>query len=75
MNVNERIRQYIKENGMNIRFVAKRAGYDYQKLTRQLGNKQNITTDEYEQICRDGLKVDPAYFFDPKFLDSKNKSA
>lgn len=75
MNMNQRIRHYIKSNGMTFTFVANRAGIDVKKFSRFMSNKQPMTTDEYEKICRDGLQIDPKYFFDKKFLDSRNKTA
>lgn len=75
MNVNQRIRHYIKSNGMTFTFVADRAGCDIKKFSRFMSDKQKMTTDEYEKICREGLRIEPAYFFSPKFLETKNKSA
>lgn len=74
MNMNERIRQFIKKNGWTYTFVANRANYDVKKLSRQLGNKQSITTDEYEQICK-GLLVEPSLLYKEKFLETQNISA
>lgn len=74
MRMNDRIRQFIKENGWTYTFVAKRANYDLKKLSRQMNNKQPITTDEYEQICK-GLMIDPSLLYEKKFLETKNKSA
>ncbi|MFB7817385.1 helix-turn-helix domain-containing protein [Paenibacillus chitinolyticus] len=73
--MNMRIRNYIEENGMTFTFVANRSNIDIKKFSRIMNDKQKIDTDEYERICRLGLKVDPSYFFNQKFLDSKNKSA
>jgi|HigsolmetaAR203D_1030402.scaffolds.fasta_scaffold11786_6 hypothetical protein len=75
MNMNQRIRHYIKSNGMTFTFVAERAGIDIKKFSRFMNDKQVMTMDEYETICREGLRLDPAYFFDKKFLESRNKSA
>jgi transcriptional regulator with XRE-family HTH domain len=71
MEMNERIRRYIKSNGWTYTFVAKRAGYDFKKLCRQMRNQQAIDTDEYEKLCK-GLLVDPTFFYEDKFLVSKN---
>lgn len=75
MKINERVRQYIKENGMTFTFVADRSKIDIKKFSRFMNDKQPMTTDEYETICRKGLNVDPGIFFKEKFLDSKNKTA
>lgn len=75
MKINERVRKYIKDNGMTFTFVADRAKIDIKKFSRFMNDKQPMTTDEYETICRIGLNVDPGIFFKEKFLDSKNKTA
>lgn len=75
MNMNQRIRHYIKSNGMTFTFVAERAGIDIKKFSRLMNNKQQMTTDEYENICRKGLRLEPSFFFDEQFLDTKNKPA
>lgn len=74
MNMNKRIRQFIKDSGWSYTFVANRAEYDLKKLSRQLNNKQSITTDDYEQICK-GLNVEPSFLFQEKFLETKNETA
>lgn len=73
--MNDRIRNYIKENGMTYTFVAKRANIDIKKFSRLMNNKQHLKAEEYERICRDGLGVDPSFFFSEKFLDIKTNSA
>lgn len=75
MSMNQRIRQYIKSNGMTFKFVADRSGIDVQKFSRFMNDKQAMTVDEYEKICRDGLRLEPSYFFEKKFLETRNKSA
>jgi transcriptional regulator with XRE-family HTH domain len=74
MDINLRIRKYIKKNGMSFTFVANRAGFDIKKFSRFMSNKQLMTTDEYEKVCKDGLRVDPTLFFKDEVLESKNVS-
>lgn len=74
MNMNLRIRKYIKKNGMTFTFVADRSGFDIKKFSRFMSNKQPMTTEEYELICRKGLEVDPMYFYKEKVLETKNVS-
>lgn len=74
MNINLRIRNYIKKNGMSFSFVADRSGFNIKKFSRFMSNKQPMTTDEYEKVCKDGLKLDPTYFYKSDVLDSKNAS-
>jgi len=70
--MNQRIRHYIKSNGMTFTFVAKRAGIDIKKFSRFMNDKQQMTIDEYEIICKEGLRVDPSFFHKEKFLETKN---
>lgn len=72
MRTNQNIRDYIKDNGMTYSFVARRSGIDIKKFSRYMSLKQPLTTDEYELICKDGLRVDPSYFFQKKFLETQN---
>lgn len=74
MNMNQRIRHYIENNGLKFRYVAKASGIDEKKFSRMMNNNQKIVTDEYEMICK-ALNVEPTYFFKSKFLETKNKSA
>jgi transcriptional regulator with XRE-family HTH domain len=70
---NDRIRQYIKSNGLIFGHVADKAGIKYQRFSRIMNNKTEISVDEYERICSAlGVKLD---FFQKKFLESKNISA
>lgn len=71
MGANERIRQYIEQNGITYSFVANRAGIEKSKFSRFMTCKQPMTTDEYEAICK-GLRVDPAFFYGKKFLETQN---
>lgn len=74
MRVNKQIRDYIESNGLKFSFVAEKSGFTIQKFSRFMNCKQPLTTEEYEQICKEGLNVDPSLFFQKKFLESKNAS-
>lgn len=74
MNINIRIRNYIKKNGMSFSFVADRSGFNIKKFSRFMSNKQPMTTDEYEKVCKEGLLLDPTFFYKQDILDSKNVS-
>lgn len=74
MEVNQRIRNYIKGNGKTFTHVATKAGIDIKKFSRMMTCKQPIDTDEYESICN-ALELEPGYFFQQKFLETKNKTA
>lgn len=66
----EKLRNYICENGLRFNFIAEKSGIQEKKFYRLLSGKQQMTLDEYEQICK-GLSIDPSYFFKQKFLVSK----
>lgn len=72
MKINNRIRQYIENNGLKFGFVAERSSIDDSKFSRMMTNQQAIKTDEYEKICK-VLSVPTSYFFDDQFLETKNK--
>jgi DNA-binding Xre family transcriptional regulator len=74
MNVNDRIRHYIESNDMTFGLVAARANIDDSKFSRMMTNKQRIKVDEYERIC-DALCVPHSYFFQKKFLETRNQTA
>ena len=69
----QRIRQYMRENGISNRYVAKRSGIDEKKLSRLL-NGQKMSVEEYAAICR-GLGVDLNFFSDDNFLETRNQTA
>jgi transcriptional regulator with XRE-family HTH domain len=75
MSMNERIRHYIKSKGMTFTFVADRSGINIKKFSRLITGRQPMTVDEYEKICKQGLSVEPSFFFTQKFLETKNKTA
>jgi transcriptional regulator with XRE-family HTH domain len=70
----ERIRQFIKENGMTLTHVSKKSSIKLQKISRIVRGEQTLTIDDYESICR-ALNVEPGFFYNEKFLKSKNISA
>ncbi|MEK4328961.1 helix-turn-helix transcriptional regulator [Paenibacillus sp. FSL R7-0312] len=71
MEINQRIREFIKTNGLKFTYVAKESNIDMKKFSRMMTGKQKIDTDEYETICS-SLRVNPGYFFDQKLLENKN---
>lgn len=76
MTLQERIRKYIEENGIMFKHVAEKSGIPQKKFYRLMNGKTSMSVDEYELICKEGLTVDPAFFFKQKFsVNEKNKSA
>lgn len=73
MKMSEIIRKYIQENGFIKNVIADKCKMDHQKFYRILSGHQNMTVEEYELICRDGLGLDPSYFFKLKFSKIENR--
>lgn len=71
MEMHERIRNYIEDNGMRLNFVAGRSGIKPNRFYRLIDGSAPLVVDEYEVICK-GLSVDPEYFFKDFFLETKN---
>lgn len=72
MKFGNRIRNYIVDNGILLKKVAERSGIQQKKFYRLVNGKTHMTVEEYEAICKDGLGIDPSYFF--KELFSKNEN-
>jgi len=70
MRVNKDIKEYIEVNGLKLTFVAGRSNMTIDKLSRIVNCKTKLGIEEYESICN-GLQVDPTYFFQKKFLETK----
>lgn len=75
MKVAQMLRQYIDAQGMRYKFVAERAGVDYQKFSAILNERQGLTADELVLICEHGLQIKPEKFFAYKFQEIGNKGA
>lgn len=72
----KRIRDYIMSNGIILKHVAEKSGIPQKKFYRLLNGTTDMTLEEYEKICRDGLGLEPSYFFTKKFSENeKTKSA
>ena len=74
MKIHERIKQYIDSCGLKLNFVADKSGIKPKRFYRIINGDSPLNVDEYELICI-GLNVNPGYFFDKKFLVSKNLRA
>lgn len=71
MDINKRIRKFIKENGLTFTYVAKESEIDFKKFSRMMTCKQKIDTVEYERICST-LRLNPGYFFEKNVLETKS---
>lgn len=63
MNMNNKLRDYIQENGLKYSHVAKKAGIDNKKFSRIINGHTRLTVEEFELICEKGLSVKPSIFF------------
>lgn len=62
MGVSDRIRKYIDEQGFRYNKVAERSGIDAKRFYRLINAKTAMTVEDYEQICKKGLSIDPGFF-------------
>lgn len=72
MSIHERLKSYIDANGLKLNFVAAKADIPEKKFYRLLNGETKITADEFERICKNGLSVDPAIFFEQNFSEIEN---
>ncbi len=71
MEMYKRIRNYIELHGLKFNYVAEKTGIKPKRFYRLMNGDSPLGIDEYEQICI-GLGIEPGYFFQQLFLDSKN---
>lgn len=75
MQVYERVRKYITDNGIKIAFVAERSGIKRGRLYRVMDGTSILTADELKLICTKALHVDPEIFFADDVLETKTKQS
>jgi transcriptional regulator with XRE-family HTH domain len=61
------IRQYITDHGLLLKKVAERATIEQKKFYRLVNGKTEMSIEDYEKICRNGLGIEPTYFFTKNF--------
>lgn len=74
MKIHERIRRYINDNGLKMNHVAVKSSIELKRFYRIVNGDSIMSADEFECICA-GLQLEPEYFFNQMFLETKNKSA
>lgn len=74
MKLHEKINRYLADHGIKQTFVAEQIGMSVKTLNSILRGRQRLNADVYERICRDGLKIDPGYFFEDNVLDNKTNA-
>lgn len=75
MRLYERIRLYIKSNGLRFNHVADRAGIGRKRFYRLISGYSSMSVEDYEKICRLGLGVHPKIFFENNFSENEKKTA
>lgn len=70
MCVGQKIKTYLKDNGITQTFVANKAGIPVQKLNLSLNGNRKLDFDEYELICG-VLSVGTDKFLTPKLPGGK----
>ncbi len=61
MTMEQKLDAYIAEQGIKIKFVAKKAGVPYQRLQAALNGTRRIKAEEFISVC-ETLGVDPFLF-------------
>ena len=61
MNVQERVAEYVQENGIMQKFIAEKTGLSPVKVSNILNLNQKMTADELELFCK-ALKRQPSDF-------------
>ena len=61
MDVNERVKNYLKDHGISQAWLANKVGISRYKLGRMLGKKTKITAEEIKKIS-DALNTDVNIF-------------
>ena len=74
MQLYEKLRAYRIGSGITQTHVAKTMQMSVKKLNAIEKGRQKLSADMFIEICRTGLKIDPAIFFADEVLNTKNKS-
>lgn len=61
MNVQQRVAEYVQDNGIMQKFIAEKTGLSAVKVSNILNLNQKMTADELELFCR-ALKKQPGDF-------------
>lgn len=70
MKLYEKIRHYINDNNLTIKEVGEKTNIEMKRFYRIIAGDSKMTADEFENICK-VLNVNPNYFFEDNFLESK----
>lgn len=61
MSINERLNDYVTENGIKQGFIAQKTGLSADTVSKILNGKRRIMADEFLDICA-ALSIDPNMF-------------
>lgn len=67
MKIHKRLRSFIDSEGILLKKVAERSGIEQKRFYRLMNGTSEMSVDEFEAICRNGLNIEPSYFFAKKF--------
>lgn len=73
MKLHEKVRKYINDNKLTIKEVGEQTNIEIKRFYRILAGDSKMTADEFENICK-VLNVNPNYFFNENFLETKNNN-
>ncbi len=71
MKIHERLKNYRQSKGVKQSYIAEKTGKTKQRISALENGHTKLTADEFEEICRKGLEINPAIFFDEQGLDAK----
>lgn len=63
MSVQDKVAQYITDNGIKQAFICQQTGISKNALSAMLNSQRKMSVSEFEQICR-ALKARPGLFID-----------
>lgn len=69
MKIHQRISNYISNQGFLLKKVAEKAEIEQKRFYRIINGTSQMSVDEFENICRKGLEIEPSYFFNKKFSE------
>ena len=70
MDVEQKIKEYLEENGISQARIGRKAGLNLTKLNLSLNGNRKITLEEYALICG-ALNVNTDFFLKPRLPDKK----
>ena len=63
MDLTRQLRDYIRQHGIKLNFVAQKAGIPKQRFYGIMSGRMKLRADEFVRVC-DALNVDPKFFIE-----------